>query len=321
MLYIRTYIAVFDRQKMKWYLKACVQKLLSMTPYGKELNFITQKRWGGLRELNIEYRIKQMPEFFNPILQRFGTLSGLKITEIGTGWIPVLPVAFSLIGAQCKTFDIVRNLKRDLVINTLREMAEHLETLSEMGSFPLKKVRERYQRASEETEIERVLEAVGVHYTAPIDTRQLPIQSDSQDVVVSRLVLQHIPPRILPKVLKELYRILKYGGISIHTVNLHDEYAAVDPKVTLVNFLRYPSWFWDNFGNNSIKYINRCRYPYYLKVFESTGFRVLSLFKRLDKRSFETLPKMKIAREFRYHTREELATIGFTSILEKPLTN
>jgi SAM-dependent methyltransferase len=304
---------------MKWYFKASLQKFLSIIPYGKELNFIAQKRLGGLRKLNVHGIIKQMPEFFNPLTQRFGTLSGLKITEIGTGWNPVLPIALSLAGAECMTFDVSRNLRKDLLISSFTKMADHLKALSEMSACPLEKIKERYDTAFQQTEFDRLLEVVGLHYSAPIDTRRLPIETNSQDAVVSRLVLQHIEPYILPEVLKELYRIVGNNGIFIHTVNLHDEHAAVDRKVSLVNFLKYPGWFWDNFGNTSIKYVNRSRYPYYLKLFQDTGFRVLTLSKKLDHNSFNILSKMKIAEEFRHHSREELATIGFVAILEKAL--
>lgn len=86
----------------------------------------------------------------------------------------------------------------------------------------------------------------------------------------------------------------------------------------MINFLKYPSWFWDRFGNHSIKYINRNRYPYYLELFENIGFHVVSFTKKLDQRSFDALSTMKIAKEFRHYSKEELATIGFTAILEKP---
>jgi len=313
---------------MRWYFKASIQKLLSMLPYGRRLNLFFQEHYGELHELNIEDKLKAITRIFvTPIVEKFGGLSNLQIVEIGTGWIPVLPITLTLMGAQCKTFDVVRCLERESGIKTIAGISDHLEVLSKIANFSLQRAKEKCVKAFQATEVkveraalpvEEILQAIGVHYNAPFDTTQLPIKSNSQDATISRLVLQHIPPQILPDVLKELYRILKPGGISIHKVNLHDEYAQVDPNVTLVNFLKYPSWFWDNFGNNPIKYVNRARYPYYLGLFENIGFRVLSLSKKLDKRSFDALSTMKIVKEFRHHSKEELATIGFTVILEKP---
>jgi SAM-dependent methyltransferase len=294
---------------MRWYFKASVQKLLSMLPCGRTFNHFLQEHYGEIHKLKIEDRLEEIKQVFAaPIAERFGGLSNRQIVEIGTGWVPVLPITLALMGAQCRTFDVVRHLGKERTISTLAEVSKHIEVSG---------ARERRRDSFEAVEVEEILEEVGAHYKAPVDTTRLPVKSNSQHATVSRLVLQHIPPQILPHVLKELYRILKPGGLSIHRVNLHDEYAQVDPRVTLVNFLAYPSWFWDNFGNNPIKYVNRARYPYYLDLFGDSGFRVLSLSKKLDKRSFDALSTMKIAKEFRHYSKEELATIGFTVILEK----
>ncbi len=250
-----------------------------MIPYGRNLNFFLQKHFGQIREINIEDKIRQMQEFSDPILQRFGSLSGLRITEIGTGWAPVLPIALSLTGARCRTFDVVRHLRKDILANVLTGIAGHLDFLSRIGGCSLESVSQRYRKLSQEGEVGDILKTIHVHYTAPVDTRFLPIEDGSEDVLVSRLVLQHIPPKNLPDVVRETYRILKPGGIAIHSINLHDEYAMahVDQDITLVNFLKYPSWFWEHFGNNSVKYVNRSRYPYYLEVVETAGFRILGL--------------------------------------------
>ena len=302
---------------MKWYIKASIQKILSSIPYGVDLNFIFQQRYGGLKELDVEERVKQMRKIFEGIMNLRGKLTGLKITEIGTGAIPVVPFSLSLTGAKCHCFDVDRMLKREIVINTLIKMNDQLERLSALSNCPLEKIINIYEQALKETEVEDILESLDIQYFAPIDTRQLPLENNSQDIIVSRTVLQHIKPQILKDILKELFRVSRHGGISIHVVSLHDEYAEVDPGISRINFLKYPGWFWENFGNHSIKYINRGRYPFYLDNFKTAGFKVISFSKRIDERLLGIIPSMRIAKEFRHHSVEELATTGFTVILEK----
>lgn len=98
-------------------------------------------------------------------------------------------------------------------------------------------------------------------YYAPVNSTALPLDNNSQDVIVTRPVLQHIHIRFLPDMIKETWRVLMPGGIAIHRINLHDEYAQDDPNATAINCLKYPSWIWDNFINNRIKYVNQERYP------------------------------------------------------------
>jgi len=305
--------------EIRWYLKALMQRSLSLMPHGCALNFLLQKRFGELKEITVADKLEEIKKtFIAPVLDRKGTMTDIGVVEIGTGWVPILPIALSLLGARCKTFDIAEHLKTEVVAGTLIEMQRHLAIFAGTPGFSLRDARRKLEKALKGSNVKDIMKILGVYYLAPTDTTCLPIASNSQDVTMSRLVLSHIPLDVLPIVLRELYRITKPGGLSIHRVNLHDEYATCDPKVTLINFLKYPGWFWDGFVNNRIKYLNRARYPYYLALFERTGFRIVYLDKTLDKHSYNALPDMRIAREFRGYSREELATIGFTVVLEKP---
>lgn len=51
-----------------------------------------------------------------------------------------------------------------------------------------------------------------------IETKnKLPFDSEYFDVITMLAVFEHIEPNLLPFVLKEIYRVLKYGGIYIMT--------------------------------------------------------------------------------------------------------
>lgn len=304
---------------MKWYLKAFIQKFLASIPYGKDLNFLLQKRYGELRKIEIAGKIEDITRtFIEPILSKYGKLSGLKVTEIGTGWVPILPITLSLLGCYCKTVDVDRHLNIELISKTLSKIYIHLNNLSKIPNFCQESTERKIKQALQCLTLDDVLQRLNIHYIAPVNSTNLPIDTSSQDITLSRLVLNYIPLDILPDITKELYRTMKPGGLSIHRFGLFDDYASIDPNVSLVNFLKYPSWFWDKFVNNRIKYLNRARYPYYLDLFEKTGFKIVSYQTKLDERSLEALSKMKIAKEFRKYSREELATIGLTVILSKP---
>ncbi|MEM9490053.1 MAG: class I SAM-dependent methyltransferase, partial [Myxococcota bacterium] len=270
---------------------------------GRKINRVLQERFGELAEDHIESRTGDITrEYIDPITGHFGTIDGLSAVEIGTGWVPILPVALGLQGATCWTCDVVRHLDSATTLDTIRRVAQ---VLGRSDAVP--------PDLSDELAVcpvADILRRVGVNYEAPTDTTRLPIASETQDVTVSRAVLQMIPPVALRPVLAELYRVTKPGGLSIHKVHLHDEYTQGDPGVTLINFLKYPDWVWDNFGNNDIKYINRARFPDYIRTIESVGFRVVEFLEHvIDERAVEALDsgQLVVDREFRRYTHEELA--------------
>lgn len=303
---------------MKWYVKASLQKAFSLVPYGESLNFAASKRFGRHQGLHLGGRIREMRRIYSALLDRFGAVEGLEIAEIGTGWNPVLPLALSLTGGRCRTFDVRRLVKKDIVRAVLAELGNHLEALAEMSGCPVEGIRKKYGGVSPDDTLEDVLGSCGVLYSAPVDTGSLPLEDGSQDAVVSRAVLQCIPAQVLGDVIRETYRVLKPGGLSVHIVSLHDEYSEADPSISSVNFLKYPRWFWDAFGNNYMIHINRLRYPYYLELFKESGFEIIGYSTRIDERSLRMLETMKIDREFRNYSREELAAVGLTITVEKP---
>ena len=304
---------------MKWYVKSLTQKILSLIPYGRKLNFLLQKQFGELHEINNESIIREiLMEFITPIINEYGKISNLKIVEIGTGWVPILPIIISLYGGECITYDVVRHIDREILIKTLIFIREHLNIILPSTDLSSENIEEKLNKAIQASSIEDVLQILGLQYIAPFDTTQLPTDDSSQDVVISRLVLSSIPAGILPEVLSDLFRITKPGGLSIHTFGLHDEYASIDPSVTMINYLKYPTWFWDKFINNRIKYSNRARYPYYLNLFNKTGFTVISFDKIIDESSFKALASMKVSKEFKNYSKEELATVRLSVILRRP---
>jgi len=300
---------------MKWYYKAILQKMLSIVPCGFCINDFLQESMGKLSSFNAMESMEEIKKLFiKPMIEKFGICSGLKILEIGTGWTPVLPTLLYLMGNECISFDKFKHLRNKRFSFVLKNVISNISHLNDIPGFNLDLVLDNYKKIhiNDKKDID-----TGWKYIAPINTTKLPVENSSQDVVVSRLVLQHIPKKTLPCIIGETYRVLKEGGIAIHKINLHDEYAQDDTGRSAINFLRFPSWFWNNFVNNSIKFVNQDRYPYYLKLFNHSGFRIVAVHKKIDDESYRSIYEMKIAKEFEGYSKEELATVGIIVILEK----
>src|SRR5665213_3487845 len=75
-----------------------------------------QARAGRLRSFHPSSRI----EYAAKLYQDVGSIERFNIVEIGTGWVPVVPVGLYLLGAQkVISFDLSRHLQRNLTIEAL----------------------------------------------------------------------------------------------------------------------------------------------------------------------------------------------------------
>ena len=51
-------------------------------------------------------------------------------------------------------------------------------------------------------------------------------------------------------------------------------------KITDVNFLKYSDKYWSKWCGNDIAYVNRLRFPFYPRMFETLGFNILEINKQ-----------------------------------------
>ena len=93
------------------------------------------------------------------------------------------------------------------------------------------------------------------------------LPSSSVDFCFSNAVLEHIQKADFPKLVSEMFRILKPSGVSVHRVDLRDHLGGG------LNSLRFSEARWeDALFRNSGFYTNRIRLSEMMFVFEQTGF-------------------------------------------------
>src|SRR5215203_4978765 len=103
---------------MNWRVKGLIQRTLSAVPGGIWVNDRMQRSMGGLRNFPATIETKVVSDWVvlveNMAELRTG-IRGLHLLEVGTGWMPVLPVCFSLAGsASCTTIDVTRHMNATL---------------------------------------------------------------------------------------------------------------------------------------------------------------------------------------------------------------
>jgi hypothetical protein len=115
----------------------------------------------------------------------------------------------------------------------------------------------------------------------------------------------------------ESRRILRPGGLAIHSANCGDHYAYFDSGINAMNYLTYTSENW-RFWDNSLLYQNRMRPQDFLELAERVGLNVILSIFRPRPELLESLPQMNIAPEFRRYAPEQLASTSVDFVAECP---
>jgi SAM-dependent methyltransferase len=188
---------------------------------------------------------------------------GARLVEIGPGHS--LGVALSLLLAGAAHVDTV---------DTVRYAASQLDPRSFI---------ELWRRATEtglvdatddaEPEAERARASARLEYQVVDGRNRWPFPEQSKDIVYSFSVLEHV--RDLRGLLEESARVLRPGGLSIHTIDLRDHYN-LGPGENWLEFLEFDDRQWDRMTSARFAWCNRMRSPelraLFAEIFELVEF-------------------------------------------------
>src|SRR5262249_18229294 len=121
---------------MRWWVKAAVQFGLAHTPFGKHLHEWLQVRYGELAHLEKSSRFDNAAFLVETARSHLGRVAGLHVIELGTGWVPAVPLSFLLAGARVDTFDVKKLVRKDPYVRCLQEMKRRLPTLARAAQEP-----------------------------------------------------------------------------------------------------------------------------------------------------------------------------------------
>jgi SAM-dependent methyltransferase len=304
-----------------WRIKGLIQKVLSHVPAGRHLNNALQQRLGGLKgfDSNVDIKVKNdwwvlvshMRELAIPI-------EGRTFLEIGTGWYPTLPVCFFLGGAaRCVSYDLTRLLDFDLTRRMLLRLEQHLAPSAERLGVSETLVRERWERLRAARDAADFLQRAGIEYRAPADAAATQLPAGSIDVVFSNSVLEHVEPNAIEALMRETRRLLRPGGVAIHSVNCGDHYAYFDRGITPVHYLRYSEAHW-RLWNNDLQYQNRLRADDFIESARRAGLAIVLNHQRPRRELIERFDQLPIAAEFRRYSREQLCTTSVDFVAAAP---
>ena len=304
---------------MRWWILAGVQATLGRIPGGMQAYALLQQRYGELARLESSSRFDTAEQFVDFARQWCGELGDLRCVEIGTGWVPALPLAMLSAGVRVDSFDVSRLCRPLLFRRTHAELTRRADRIAAAAGISESSVAARLEKISSAPHLAAACHRLGGSYRAPFNTSRLPYADGEADLVVSNLVLQCIPRNVLPAVLSETYRVLRPGGFAIHRMRLSDEYAVHDARRNHLEYLTYQRPQWNRWFNNPLKHQNRLRASQFESLFAGCGFLSRWENRVVDESSLPVLGNLPLSDEFRDLDVRDLATINFDVVLQKPM--
>lgn len=271
---------------MNWKTRATILRLLDKAPLGPRVYQILQRAAGEHRRPEfLLSKLRQCADLLTLARQRV-PIRGACVLEVGSGWVPVLPVACWLCGAKrIVTYD----LNRYLLSNGLGRFLDFLRLRSNEIATMFADVADdelvRSRLATIEPFAKRpmaFLDYAGIEYLAPADASATSLMPRSVDLHCSLNTWEHIPENALQAILREAARVLRPSGAAVHFVDPTDHFAYSDRSLLSMNFLRFSDRQWARYGGNRFTYHNRFHDSDYRALVASTGLAIRGATWQLD---------------------------------------
>lgn len=293
-----------------WKSKALIQNVLSRIPNGESIYFYLQKHYGGFKNFHVLSKVDQGINIIEVLHKANISIENKRTAEIGTGWVPIIPMVMYIFGQNsCFTYDNHNLLKPSLCVDAakqLSELADHFQkelpwawsqqTLNRLGLF-----------AEANRSYQNLFEAMKLTYEAPVKIPFSNINSNSMDIISSNTTLEHIPITELRNILIASKRVLTSDGIMVHLVDCSDHFSHNDKSISRINFMRYSDLDWKMYNSKFI-YQNRLRPSDYRLLLEETGFEIILWKPKLSEQLRSLLNTFPFAKEFLKYTVEDLIT-------------
>lgn len=289
----------------KWHARIAANSLKACVPFQAELRRIKHSMRppvpGQHHDLVLDGIIEQIA-----MLRGAGArIEGMRVLEIGSGWIPVAPLVYRLAGA------------REVILSDEHRLL-HPKSLEAAVSFLLAR-EERLVRELGITDarmkgvlgvpltggLDAMLEALGLAYIVPLgrETLKGPI-----DLAYSHTVLEHIPSAALAEIFALVRERLTPGGMFCNGIDNSDHRRAYDESISLVDFLRYSEFGWKLLCINPQDYTNRLRHSDYLALLEDAGFAVTDSKVHVAQSALQVIEPHSLPERFSDKTPEDLCT-------------
>lgn len=264
---------------MHWMIKAGIQNSVALLPdpLSNHVYYAIQRRFGGLRSIAVEEKLRQGIEVAERAERNGLPVAGARVLEVGTGRRLNLPLSLWLQGAdEITTVDLNPYLRPELVHEDLLQIRKERTRVEALFGGRLDRGRLRKLLVLADTfSLDRLLDTCSIRYLSPGDAARLDLKDGSIDLHVSYEVFEHIPGPVLETILGEGSRLLSARGLLVHYIDFSDHFSHSDPGIGPINFLQYGEGTFRLLAGNRYMYMNRLRLDDFRRLYASAGQQVL----------------------------------------------
>ena len=287
---------------MRWYVKIPVKLILARLPISHRLwNWLGLFKHGKMQDFLYAQRVFTSHLTMAGLLDKEGNKDKV-VMELGPG-----ESLFTAILAKAYSF------KKVLLVDVDVFVLPDLDTYKKFSLW-IDDANENLRGLSIQNceNLESMLTTLDSQYLTNGLNSLKKIPDDYVDIIFSQAVLEHIYKHEFIETVKELWRVLKPGGVSTHDVDFRDHLESS------LNNLRFSDQIWEtSWIRSSGFYTNRILLGEMVRIFDEQGFDV----EILNKMEWVKIPipKKKLHPQFRVLCDDDLKISVATLRLRKPI--
>jgi hypothetical protein len=285
-----------------WQFDVAINSVKTVLPFQATLRRLVRSRRGYPITANAPLALAQGLQQIHDLRGLGIELAGRIVLDFGTGWHPIVPLLYRAAGASfVHLTDMERLADPTSLATTVRWLSGQAADIAPKIGIEVEAFRRRL--SVESGTIEQMLSMLDMRYHVPFWPENVP----SVDLVVSRVVLEHVEPTALRQVHLEFAKALRPGGIVAHIVDNSDHREHRDKRLSRLDFLRFTERSWRMLCLNPQDYCNRLRHSDHKNLMSEAGFQLLFERGEIDTEALAAARTVALAPPWRDRPAADLA--------------
>lgn len=293
---------------MKWQLQLLRAGIKKSLPFKSVLRKLKRRVSGYKADgFNLDTTLEDAFKVVSQLKRNGRSLDNAVVLEIGSGWFPIFPIIYSLLGAKKVILtDLKPYMDEDTFQTAKQFVVKNAERISNKLAIPADRIAGVLNSARSPADL-------GFEYHIARDPSTYALSS--LDIISSRTVLEHIPEKDLKLLLPVWKSMLAPNGVMAHAIDMSDHMEHLDKSISRIHFLRFSPVAWKVI-NSIFDYQNRLRYPHFLSLFEAAGLRVSTADVKEDKKAESDARQFKLSVPFERMAPEDIGILTAYVLLE-----
>lgn len=238
---------------------------------------------------------------------------GDRVLELGTGWAHWESTVLRLFyDVDVTLFDVRDGRWLWLFKRYFGEFAEVIDEEIDATPRQLEHARRLLRAILSVDSFDDLYGLLGFEYAVEPSGTLCRFQDASFDAVCSFAVLEHVKEESLATYVRDMHRLLRPGGYSIHQIDLRDHLHYCDPGVSPKNYLRYSDRVWERYFESEFHYVNRIQRAEWLALFRAAGLELV------EEQSLSRKLGVEVDGKYGHLDRQDLECVSLKMIHRKP---